>query len=246
MLWSQAQIKGNVCSCVILFISLTLWMPTCPSFVGIIFQKHSGRMKRQNVVHESPAEVSKCVNSQRNLSQMSHREKTFLRMSHRVKACLASCGAAGLPCRQIFANIYLTEFSVKVKPLPKRTKNKHGHVASFWTRSKIGSTNLEHWTASDPKWGQAIKMCCAFAALPLIIFLHSDWFLSSDCSLFLTSHCSVFVTSHCWVSPLIAQFSLSFDCLQFLPSNCPLLSLEKINILPHTAGVCCISSSSEH
>ena len=46
-------------------------MPTCPSFVGIIFQKHSGRMKRQNVVHESLAGVSKCVNSQRNLSQMS-------------------------------------------------------------------------------------------------------------------------------------------------------------------------------
>ena len=128
----------------ILFISLTLWMPTCPSFVGIIFQKHSGRMKRQNVVHESPAGVSKCVNSQRNLSQMSHRVKTFLRMSHRVKACLASCSAAGLPCRQIFANIYLTEISVKVKPLPKRTKNKHGQVASFWTRSKMGSINLEH------------------------------------------------------------------------------------------------------
>ena len=172
MLWSQAQRKGNVCSCVYLFISLTLWMPTCPSFVGIFFQRHSGRMKRQNVVHENPAGVSKCVNSQRNLSQMSHRVKTFLRMSHRVKACLASCGAVGLPCRQIFANIYLTEFSVKVNPLPKRTKNKHGQVASCWTRSKIGSINLEHWTASDPKWGQAIKMCCAFAALPLIAPLY--------------------------------------------------------------------------
>ena len=209
MLWSQAQRKGNVCSCVYLFISLTLWMPTCPSFVGIIFQKHSGRMKRQNVVHENPAGVSKCVNSQRNLSQMSHRVKTFLRMSHRVKACLASCGATGLPCRQIFANIYLTEFSVKVKPLPKRTKNKHGQVASFWTRSKIGLDQFRtlncFWPQVRPSNQDVLCICCPPTDCSAI-YLHSDWFLSSDCSLFLTSHCSVFVTSHCWVSPLIAQF----------------------------------------
>ena len=101
------------------------------------------------------------------------------------------------------------------------------------------------WPQVRPSNQDVLCICCPPTDCSAI-YLHSDWFLSSDCSLFLTSHCSVFVTSHCWVSPLIAQFSLSFDCLQFLPSNCPLLSLEKINILPHTAGVCCISSCSEH
>ena len=200
MLWSQAQRKGNVCSCVYLFISLTLWMPTCPSFVGIIFQKHSGRMKRQNVVHESPAGVSKCVNSQRNLSQMSHREKN---LSENVTQGKSMSGLLWRSRSAMSTNIckHLSDRILGESETTSKThKNKHGQVASCWTRSKIGSINLEHWTASDPKWGQAIKMCCAFAALPLIAPLY--FYTLIDFSPLIARYFSHLIAQY--LSPLIA------------------------------------------
>ena len=150
-----------------------------------------------------PASVSDCVNSQgkpltqcKNLSEnvtqcktspkISHRVKASPRLSHSVKTCLASAGTCGLPCRQIFANIYLPEFPLKVKPLPKGLKDKHLLVTSRINTSVLDIfdfVNLNHYLLT-PKWGQAIKECirwkfiCLLPSYWTLYYISSLWLLS--------------------------------------------------------------------
>ena len=106
------------------------------------------RMKPQNVVLMS-ASVSDCLNSQRkplpkyptDLSQIvTHLSE---RMSHRVKACLASAGTRGLPCRQIFANIYPHGIPTESETTSETPKGQTLASLLFW--AYLDSISLNHY-----------------------------------------------------------------------------------------------------
>ena len=197
----------------ILFISLTLWMPTCPSFVGIIFQKHSGRMKQQNVVHENPAGVSKCVNSQRNLSQMSHRVKN---LSENVTQGKSMSGLLWRSRSAMSTNIckhlsdrILGESETTSKTHKKQTRPSCIILDSIKNWIDQFRTLNCFWPQVRPSHQDVLCICCPPTDCSAIYLCSTLWLISL-LLLLVISHLSLLgLSSDCSVFPLLWLLRIS-------------------------------------